>query len=184
MNRRIELGRAPTDLSSDGSVRLEPPCTVVVQAGDSSVALLEAGDLCNGGDIEVLEGDRIICLVGSEGSGVVVAEPDRGRVAVVGILDRLDMSDGYDPGGLHRVVIHELPGSADVLIEYEFGIARVDVAERELAWQQVHGDLTNRVTRLSADHVRLEGENTQFGHRLSDGAFVLQPGERAGQRER
>lgn len=183
MNRRIELGRAPTDLSSDGSVRLEPPCTVVVRAGDSSVALLEAGDLCDSGEIEVLEGDGIICLVGSEGSGVVVAEPDRGRVAVVGTLDRLDLSDGYDPGGLHRVVIHELPGSADVLIEYELGIARVDVAGRKLAWQQVHGDLTKRVTRLSTDHVWLEGENTRFGHRLSDGVFVLPPDHRTGQLE-
>lgn len=183
MNRRIELGCAATDLSSNGSVKLKPPCTVVVQAGDSSVALLEAGDLCASGEIAVLEGGGIVCLVGSEGSEVVVAEPGSDRVSVVGILDRLDMSDGYDPGGLHRVEMYELPGSADVLIEYEFGIARVDVAERELAWQQVHGDLTNRVTRLSADHVWMAGENTQFGHRLFDGAFVLQPGERAGQRE-
>lgn len=68
----------------------------MIRAGNSSVALLEVGDLCDGGEIEVLEGDGIICLVGSEGSAVVLAEPGKGRAAVVGTLDRLDMSDGYD----------------------------------------------------------------------------------------
>ena len=180
MSRSIEIGCEPTELNSDGSVTLEPPCTVVMRIVDS-VAALEAGDLCNSGEIEVMEGGGILCLVGSEGSEVIVAVPGEGRVAVVGTLDRLDMSDSYDPGGLHRVEMHELPGSADVLIEYEFGIARLDASERKLAWQKVHGDLTNRVTGLSDDCVWLVGENVRFGHRLSDGMFVLGPDARSGQ---
>jgi len=175
--RRIELGSVPKDLSSDGLAKLEPPCTIVVVSGDG-VARLEACDLCGSGEIVVMESDGMICLIGSEGGDVVVAEPGEVRVGVVGTLDRLDMSDSYDPGGLHRVEFHQLANSADLLIEYEFGIARLDVVERKLAWQQVHGDITSRVIRQSDDHVWLVGENTRFGYRLSDGMFLLQPDPR------
>ncbi len=169
MKHSIELSSRLGCVEVARALRLCPPCTVQVGAPDSAISLDVAG-LARSNWIEAWLADRWALLVGLESPEVVVVQPSKRSISVVGHLDRLDLDVGYDPGGLHRVEFHELAPDA-VLVEYEFGVARVDIGAG-IVWHVIHGDITTRVVERDADRVWLEGEYNRSAYWLVDGTLA------------
>lgn len=171
MKRSLDTRDGLLGVGLDGAVRLRPPCTVEVGHGDSRVQC-EFPGLGRSNWVEAWVGKDWLCLVGLEGPEVVVVRSSPApTVAVAGELDRLDLSESYDPGGLHRVSFYPLQDPDSLLIEYEFGVARLDASACRLVWHRVHGDLTCRIERVDQEFAWLAGEYDRFGYRLSDGLF-------------
>lgn len=121
--------------------------------------------------IELWCGPGWACFVGSKSRSLWCVWPASGTLACVGELERLDLRGRYDPGGLHRVEFHELPGG-DLLVVYEFGLARLTAAGR-LCWQQVHEQLTAHLDGVEAGVAWFQGEDERFGFRVDNGHRVV-----------
>jgi hypothetical protein len=117
--------------------------------------------------VEAWADDVWFCLVGSRAPEIVVGVPSQGQIDTIAEVERLDLGDAYDPGGLHRVQFEPLEGG-DLLVVHEFGAARVSPNQR-LVWQRAHRDLTAHVTRIHRDRVEFTAEAGSFAYHLADG---------------
>ncbi len=158
--------------AAGGVVELPAPGIVAV-AGPGGQGSLTVPGLETSDSVEVWCGEGWCVVVGLQHPAVVVARPAEGEVAVSGELERLDLSGGYDPGGLERVEFHELPGG-DVLVVHELGLARVSPPPASaIRWQRTHDDLTARVERIDDQAVWFRAESDRFAYRLADGTEIV-----------
>lgn len=165
--------RATTSVPCAGGVlRFDPDSqvTLVSVGGSESRTVVTGLELSN--FVEIWCGDDWACFLGLKGKTVWCAWPETGKLAQVSRLNRLDLQNYYDPGGLHRVEFHELT-SGDLLIVYELGLARVR-PDGTLCWQQVHDQLTAHLEGFDDDFVRFRGEYERFCFNLVDGRPVIQ----------
>lgn len=154
-----------------GVLEFSPPETVTITSSDGARSSVVVPGLQEGGWLEVWCGEDWCCFVGLQSSSLLVAQPGGGRVVVAVELDRLEMGDHYDPGGLGFVEFHPIFG-ADVLVVYEHGVARI--GRDGLVWHRVHFDLSARVVEVTAEVVWFCAEaDDRFGFRLSDGADLF-----------
>lgn len=162
----------PTSLATaSGRVEVSPPETVSVVNDNGVGSSIAAPGLRGSGWLEVWCDAGWCCLVGLKDTRVIVAAPGEGRIEIMGELDRLDVGDRYDPGGLEFVEFSALAGG-DVLVVYEQGVARVSPAG--MVWQRAHYDLSARVFELTPDVVWFRAEaDDRFGFRLDDGTDVF-----------
>jgi hypothetical protein len=152
--------------AAGGEIIVDPPATLrVVGPGGHSTVVLDG--LGRSNYVEVWCSEHWCLLMGARDRNLVLVRPHEGTAEVLGQLDRLDLDDVYDPGGLERVAFHEL-SDGDVLVEHEVGLARVS-PDRGLVWQRVHDDLTARVSQITDEAVWLHGESDRFGYNLVDG---------------
>lgn len=66
-------------------------------------------DLAGSSHLAYWSGQDWCCAIGLQGRDVLIIRLAEQCAVVGGQLDRLDFHDGYDPGGLHRIEIHDLP---------------------------------------------------------------------------
>lgn len=141
--------------------------TVQLQ-GPDRIALLSSGDELFRIEVESLRRSNFAetwcnqgtCLVvGLAGDTLVSIEADPPRHLSWGLLHRLDLRDGYDPGGIERVQFHDL-SNGTVLLEYETGIACFKVGAG-LMWDVSHKDPTTHVVAIDGDNVVLDGDGGQ-----------------------
>lgn len=174
-------------MTTIGALDLRRPSSVVIGGGElsahnSEVALatpsgesireqipgLERSDYA----VYWTDGESLV-LVGLRGRDVILADPRAGLLAVVGQLDRLDLSDTYDPGGLERIRLVGLARKR-VAILYEVGVAVLDLDSRSLLWQRTHGDIQATFQGVDEDVLWFEAENGRFGLRLQHGTFRVE----------
>lgn len=166
---RVDLRNPAAVTCGDRAVTVTAPDVVTVVGGGPARSVripgLDASDVafvaCGAGDVFV---------VGETTPELWVVRLDDLAVRRVAVLDRLDFAGGYDPGGLHRVVFHALPGD-NVLVEYEVGLALLGEG-RTKRWELVHDDLTARVVVAGDDTVTVDSENGRYAVRLADGERV------------
>jgi hypothetical protein len=133
-------------------------------------ASVEAPLLLADGIVEAWADDDWCCLIGLRAQEIIVAVPGDGRIERVGQLERLDLGDAYDPGGLHRVDFNRLEGG-DLLIVHEFGAARISPTDG-LVWQRAHRDLTAHLEGVHSDRAQFVAERGSFAYDLRDGRDV------------
>ena len=121
--------------------------------------------------VEVWCGAGWCLLVGLQHPTVVAARPAEGAVVALGEIERHDLGDGSDPGGLERVEFHDLPGG-DVLVVTELSVARMSPAPA-IVWVRTHDDLTARVERIDEGGVCFDAGGDHFGYDLDDGIDIL-----------
>ncbi len=167
----IDIRTPATVPCASGVLRFEPGgiVTLVGAGGSECCVLVTELELSN--FVEFWCGESWACFLGLKSGALWCAWPLTGKLAQVSRLDRLDLQDQYDPGGLHRVAFQELPGG-DLLIIHEVGLARVS-SNGNLCWQQVHDQLAAHFDKLGDDAVWFRGEYERFGFRLVDGRPVV-----------
>ncbi len=154
----------------DGVLAFEPGGRVKVSGPQGAEQSGSAPDLALSNFVEVWCDGGHAYFAGLEGTTVWFARPSEGQLTPVLKLDRLDLRDGYDPGGLHRVEFHEL-ADGDLLIVYELGLARLG-SDGKARWQGVHDQLSAHFVRIADGVAWLCGEFGTFGFRLIDGRPV------------
>lgn len=117
--------------------------------------------------IRVWLNTRWACIVGEGSREVVVADARHNTLEIVGELERLDLRDTYNPGGLERVDFVEVDADR-TLIDFEVGIAMLSRVP-EILWQKVHEDLSCRISEITSSVVRVQCADQGFELRLSDG---------------
>lgn len=168
----LELPGRPRIRTAGGEIGLSAPGTIAVSGPEGSGSLTLPG-LARSDSLEIWCGERWCLLVGLQHPTVVAARPTDGEIVVLGDVERLDLGDGYDPGGLERVEFHELPGG-DVLVVTELGVARVSSPPIPvMVWQRTHDDLTARVDRVDKASVWFDADGDHFGFDLDDGTDIL-----------
>lgn len=145
-------------------VRAEPPDRLVM-GGNGRV--VEVPGLDRSQFAEVWTSSDWCCVMGLRGPYAVVIRPTEGEAALVGPLDRLDLSGRYDPGGLEHVEFHPVP-DGDVLLVTEVGVARIS-ALGGLVWRRAHDDLAARCVGLADGVVWFESETEAFGYDVETG---------------
>lgn len=167
MTSTIDIDRTPHVHLAGAEVDFVTAERQIVLTYRGTQMTVEAPRLLEDRIVEAWTNDEWFCLVGSRAPEIVVGVPSQGHIDVVGELERLDLGDAYDPGGLHRVQFEPLEGG-DLLVVHEFGAARVSPTRR-LVWQQAHRDLTAQVERVRRDRVELTAEGGSFAYHLADG---------------
>jgi hypothetical protein len=150
----------------DGVLAFEPDGRVKVSGPQGAEQSESAPDLALSNFVEVWCDGGHAYFVGLEGRTVWFARPSEGQLTQVLKLDRLDLRDSYDPGGLHRVEFHEL-ADGDLLIVYELGLARLG-PDGKARWQGAHDQLSAHFVRIADGIAWLRGESGTFGFRLAD----------------
>lgn len=152
-------------------ITFDPPGRVSLRAGTSEpLASQEMPELADNSFVEAWCEQGRILFIGLEAKPLWIARPDGAELRVVANLDRLDLSDGYDPGGMHRVAFQPLP-DGDTLVIWEPGLARI-TREDGLAWQRPFDEISARLHHLTSKDIWLVGEYQPFGFRLSDGTAI------------
>lgn len=167
----IDIRLTATVPCAGGILRFDPDGVVtLIDAEGSECSVVVTGlELSN--FVEFWCGESWMCFLGMKSGALWCAWPLSGKIAQISRLDRLDLQDQYDPGGLHRVAFQELPGG-DLLIVHEIGLARIS-PDGTLCWQQVHDQLAAHFERLGDDVVWFQGEYGRFGFRLVDGRPIV-----------
>ena len=160
MIRLHDLGRGSSVSLLDGSLQ---------RSGNGRLTVRADGRTWNHIDEELDDSETVHLAVGLSG---FVALGERSHVLLglggsLGAIARLDLP-GYDPGGLHRVVIHVIDDDR-VLVETEVGVSLVHLG-RGVLWEHVHADVTVRVNSVADGLVHLVGERAQERIALSDGS--------------
>lgn len=156
------------------------PCTLPGLELDAlgSITLIgKSGSRLTAFDTEVARGgvemychDSWAYLVGAEGTSLWFANAIGPRLEQVATIARLDMSGGYDPGGMQRTIFHGIAESPElVLFEYESGLAMLESVGR-VRWRWDHHDLTLHVTAIDNGAVWLVGEGGTLARAVDDGA--------------
>jgi hypothetical protein len=158
----VECGRGALTLKPDGRV------TMSDLGGIERTALVP--DLALSNWVNLWRGDDHMYFIGEKGRELWFAMPAAGLLAKVMELDRLDLRDRYDPGGLHRIEFREL-ADGDLLIVHECGLARTG-PDGSARWQAVHDDITARLERIADGVAWLLGESGPAGFTLDDGRAV------------
>ena len=105
------------------------------------------------------------CLIGEKGHNLAIVRPADERL-IIEWVDRLDLGNGYDPGGVHRLDLREIPTRDDILIIHEVGLARVSA--QRIVWQWRHSDATARFERFAGNAVFLASEEGRLAFDLED----------------
>jgi hypothetical protein len=140
---------------------------VVAVSGATQKASIAAPRLGADCDVAVWTDGLWVVLIGLEDVALYCAEPRIGWIRAAGELERLDLRDRYDPGGLHRVDFDPLPGG-DLIVTHEFGAARI-TRPCGIVWQRAHRDLTAWHLGATQDAVWFRSEDGFFGLRIADG---------------
>lgn len=156
---RVSCAGATLDFESAGTITL----STTGFADDSVVSK----DLALESSVVYWCGDEYGYFVGMKGTSLWYVKPSRGRVVKAGELDRLDLQDAYDPGGLHRVTFLELE-TGDLLLVHELGLARL-APSGEVAWQRTHDRLTAHLEQVDTAAVWFQDEDGRFGFDLAAG---------------
>jgi hypothetical protein len=174
-------------MTTIGELDLRSPAVIAVDGGgvsahDGEIALATpSGEWIRERVLDLKRSDRAVywtdgerlVIVGLLARDIVLAHPGARVLAVIGQLDRLDLSDTYDPGGLRHVrFVNVSPGR--VAIVYEVGIAVADIDARLVVWQRSHDDVQALFAGISDAVAWFETEHGRFGFRIDDGAFQLQ----------
>lgn len=165
--------RQPTEIAVDGG-GLSAHDSQVALATSSGQWLREELPGLRRSDYAVYwtDGQQLV-LVGLRARDVVLADPRADVLAVVGELERLDLSDTYDPGGLESVRIVDITPTRLAVI-YEVGLALLDLDSRSLVWQRTHDDVQARFQGIRGDVLWFEAEHGTFGFRVEDGLFQVE----------
>lgn len=163
--------RAPGSVPCGKGVLTLEPDGRLTAAGPGAKRTVTVPDFALSDPVEMWCMDSSAYLVGLKGRAVWFAVPSEGVLAEVLELDRLDLRGGYDPGGLHRIEFHEL-AEGDVLIIYEFGLARLG-PDGSARWQAAHDDITARLDHITAGIAWLHSESGPLRVRLADGRSVV-----------
>lgn len=174
-------------MTTTGELDLRQPTKIAVDggdlsAGDSQVALatpsgqslreqlpgLKRSDYA----VYWTDGQQLV-LVGLRATEVVLADPRAELLAVVGELERLDLSDTYDPGGLESVRIVDVTPTRLAVI-YEVGLALLDLDCRSLLWQRTHDDVQASFQGIRGGVLWFKAEHGTFGFRVEDGVFQVE----------
>lgn len=118
------------------------------------------------------DGQRLV-LVGLRARDVLLADPRAQLLVVVGQLERLDLSDTYDPGGLESIRLVDLAPNR-LAIVYEVGLAVLDLESRSLIWQRTHDDVQAHLQEINDGVLWFEAEHGRFGFRVEDGVFQVE----------
>ena len=168
---RIDL-RSPTNLEFDGAeLRVESgSVTLVAKSGELTL------------DVPALVGSEFaafwsngprLVLVGLNAREAVLAESEPPNLTKIGPLERLDLSDAYDPGGLEWVSFLEIPPS-HLLIILALAAAMIDLEKRSLVWQRVHDDIEAAFVAIRDNASWFDGRDGAFGLDLDDGHFRVE----------
>lgn len=165
--------RQPTDIpvdggglsAHDGQIALATPSGESIRA---ELVGLRRSDYA----VYWTDGQRLV-LVGLRARDVVLADPRAELLAVVGELDRLDLSDTYDPGGLESIRIVDVTPTRLAII-YEVGLALLDLDSRSLVWQRTHDDVQASFQAIRDGVLWFEAEHGTFGFRAEDGVFQVE----------
>ncbi len=163
----IDIRESATVSCAGGRLRFDPDGHVTlfgVGGFPYSVAVI---DLKLSNFVELWCSNNWACFLGLKSRVPWGVWPAIGKLSQVAQLDRLDLQEHYDPGGLHRVEFHELPGG-DLLVVHEVGLARINPSGI-LCWQQVHDQLAAQFDRCDGDVVWFHGEYERFGFSLVNG---------------
>lgn len=165
--------RLPNEIAVDGG-GLSAHDSEVALATPSGVSIRERLPGLERSDYAVYwtDGQRLV-LVGLRAQDVVLADPKAELLAVVGQLDRLDLSDIYDPGGFESVRIVDVT-STRLAIIYEVGLAVLDIDSRSLVWQRTHDDVQANFQDIRDGILWFEAEHGEFGFRVEDGVFQVE----------
>jgi hypothetical protein len=159
----VDCAGGTVQFAPDGRVRLSSP--------GGLQAAVTVGDLAASNFVELWCGDGWGCFVGQKGKSVWYANPSAGELRRVLELARLDLSEGYDPGGLHRVEFVEL-ATGSILIVHELGLALLG-SDGHARWQQMHDQISAHFDRIDSAAVWFRGEHEPFGFDLADGRPVI-----------
>lgn len=118
------------------------------------------------------DGQRLV-LVGLRARDVLLADPRAQCLEVVGQLERLDLSDTYDPGGLESIRLVDMAPNL-LAIVYEVGLAVLDLESRSLFWQPTHDDVQAHLQEINDGVLWFEAKNGRFGFHVEDGAFQVE----------
>lgn len=168
---RIDIQEPVSAECAGGSIHFGPSGEVTVSAHSVPESKKKAPDLLLSNFVELWCSDDWACFVGERGKTVWFARPSMGVLTKATELDRLDLEDGYDPGGLHNIEFLQLPGG-DLLIVYELGLVRIG-SDGICRWQQVHDQLSAHINRVVDGIAWFQGEYEDFGFDLGDGHPVL-----------
>lgn len=170
MMSTIDILRTPRVELAGGQIEFLTDVGQIALVTDATRASVDASRLLSDRMVAAWSNENWCCLVGFRASEVIVAVPSEGRIENAGQLDRLDLEDAYDPGGLHRVEFKPLEQD-DVLLIHEFGAARISPTAG-IVWQRTHRDLTARLERIDEDRAVLHAESGSFAYDLRDGRDV------------
>jgi hypothetical protein len=162
----IDVNEVNAVKADGGLVRFEPP-DLIIAVGPTRESSLRVQGLGRSNWVELWCGQDWCCLIGLKDNTVIVARPAEGRVEAVGELDRLDLTGGYDPGGLERVDFDELP-DGDLLLIHELGLARISPSVG-LVWQATHDQLGVMFEGIEHEVAWFAGEDERYGFRVKDG---------------
>lgn len=168
---RVEVDRPASIQCGTTQITFDPTGRVTLSTDASDPVSQEMRELVD--NLYVIawcDRDRVL-FIGLEAKPLWIATPSTGELHVIANLDRLDLTDGYDPGGMHKITFQPLT-DGDTLIIWEIGLARI-TGKGVLAWQKPFDETFAQLHRLSENDVWLVGENQPFGYRLSDGAAIL-----------
>lgn len=166
----VDIGTCPAVECGGAVVRFEPPDEVTVES-NGAVARTNIASLRRSRYVAVWCGHGWGVVVGEESNDLWRLSLDEPSITSIARLDRLDLSGGYDPGGLYHVEFVELSGG-DVLVAYELGVARV-APDGRVRWQQQHDQLCARVRRVEEDAVWLSASDDEFGFSLAAGRPIV-----------
>lgn len=165
--------RQPTEIAVDGGgVSAHDGQVALATPSGESIREELAGLRRSDYAVYWTDGQRLV-LVGLRARDVVLADPSAELLAVVGELERLDLSDTYDPGGLESVRIVDVTSSRLAII-YEVGLALLDLDSRSLVWQRTHDDVQSSFQGIRDGALWFEAEHGTFGFRVEDGAFQVE----------
>jgi hypothetical protein len=145
----------------------DPAGTVTFRGEGLASAMVPMPELRTETHVEIYIGRNHAYFAGLEAETVWFVRTLVGDIVEALRLDRLDLRDHYDPGGLRYVSFHELPGG-DVVIVYELGLARLD-ANGRVCWHRVHDQLTLQLARITASVAWFRDEDGDIAFGLDDG---------------
>lgn len=149
-----------------------------VKLHSGSCEMSSALDPDRGPFLEVHWTSSYFVAASAAGDELYLGTRDKRNIEQIATLVRWSETQSFSPG-IHAVRFFDIDEGSSV-VAHELGIGVV-TSEKGLVWNVTHGDISNRVLSVDANHIQMMGLNMETWFTTADGTSRERPVKKAPQ---